>query len=111
MLYRVLAILFGAAALAGCGDRSVTCGEYTTDAGSRPSLTTFPRAVNSHAWSKCSDGKTRTVTCTPGHLSAWKCTCAVDGVDKIESRRETDVPEERGVATSEANQMCHWKLQ
>jgi hypothetical protein len=103
-------LLLGTTLLTACGERPMACTEYTTAASTRPSLTTFPKAVNGHTWSKCADGKTRTVTCTPGHLSAWKCMCRIDGVDKIESRRDADVDDDRAVATATANQMCHWKL-
>lgn len=95
----------------GC-NKPVACASYDLDGGTRPSLgpTTFPRAVNKRTWSSCSDGKTRTVTCTPGHLSPWKCMCSIDGVDKLETRRDADFPDERVAATATANETCDWQL-
>jgi len=109
-LFRILPLVLGGAALAAYGKQRVICADYTTGSRARPSLTTFPKPVNSHTWTRCSDNETRSVTCTPGHLSAWKCTCAVDGVDAVESRRATDVQHGRALATADANQMCHWDV-
>lgn len=97
--------------VAACAEKPVSCTDYALTYGERPSVTTFSKANNSHTWSKCSDGKVRKVTCTTGHWSKWKCLCNVDGQDKIESRREADVRDDRAGATEDANAMCHWKLQ
>jgi len=48
---------------------------------------------------------------TAAIVVAWKCLCNIDGQDKLESRREADVRDDRVGATADANAMCHWKLQ
>jgi hypothetical protein len=111
MLRALVAGLPLAALLLVACNKPVHCNDYALKGGERPSLTTFPKAVNTRTWSQCSDGKTRDVTCTPGHLSAWKCTCSVDKHPEIETRRDADLPDDRDGATSVANQACHWKLQ
>ena len=95
----------------GC-DKPVACASYDFDGGTRPSLgpTTLTKPVNKRTWSNCSDGKTRTVRCTPGHLSPWKCMCSIDGVDKLETRPDADFPDERVAATATANETCDWQL-
>lgn len=92
-------------------DRPVACKDHKVEGGTRPSLTTIPKAVDTHTWSTCADGKTRSVRCTPAHMSNWKCFCAIDGTDTIESRRDANLPDDAAGATAIANAMCHWKLQ
>ncbi|MBX3232743.1 MAG: hypothetical protein KIT84_43480 [Labilithrix sp.] len=110
-MLRIASILAISLALAGCGEKPVTCKEFDTESRGRASVTTFAKPVNGKVWSQCSDGKVRKVTCTPGHLSAWKCLCNVDGQDKVEARRDKDVADDRAAATTEANAMCEWKIQ
>ena len=110
-MIRTTAIVVAGFALAACGEKPVACADYQLTYGERASVTTFTKANNAHTWSKCADNKTRKVTCTTGHLSAWKCLCNIDGQDKLESRREADVRDDRPGATADANAVCHWKLQ
>jgi hypothetical protein len=106
----VLAVALVGSTLTTACDRPVTCTDFKVEEGSRPSITTFSKPVTKRKWSSCSDGKTRSVTCTTGHWSAWKCMCAIGGVDKIESRKDADSPDDRDGATAFANATCHWKL-
>jgi hypothetical protein len=36
--------------------------------------------------------------------------CSIDGVDKLETRRDADLPDERVAATATANETCDWQL-
>jgi hypothetical protein len=107
----ILLVVLSTGATFGCKPKPIACAAFEVKGGSRPSITSFDKAVNKREWSQCSDGKKRAVTCTPGHLSPWKCTCSIDGVDKIETRRDADFPDEKITATAIANETCHWTLE
>ncbi len=90
--------------------RQPSCEKFTITEGERPGYSSFRHPNDTAAWSGCSDGKTRTLRCTTGHWSNWKCICSIDGVEKIKARSEKTFPVERSGATAFANKMCEWHL-
>ena len=104
-----LLLWLGALVIAACS-RQPACEKFAITEGERPGYSSFRHPNDTAAWSACSDGKTRTLRCTTGHWSQWKCVCSVAGAEKIKARSEKTFPTEPKAATVFANTMCGWNL-
>jgi len=95
----------------GCRPKQVTCSSFAVDHANVPSKlpTSFVRDLATAKFSTCEDGHTYRVRCRHGTLHT-ECTCAIDDVDKLESKRKGRMPDDQAGAVSFANETCNWKL-